>query len=270
MRICTAVPRSRACNGRREAERGGGSAGRGHHRGQPAGGNAQRGRLCVAGHSARPDAQPHRCARACLFWTPACGCGSAVVAVWLLKTRDGTGRACLVSSYLHGIAQDPIWHQQANAAWLSNPQRRSCTLPVMLPSAIPLLAHAVSTVAVRAGAVADFTKAVEMEPRYNESWKRRGQARSALGENEAALQVHGQTVPCSPLHPASFCVMSLASSASSRSGQGGVAPFAQFRDSPRCSLMSRARFCVDGERPNPNPNPNPPGSCGKGLGGCRT
>jgi len=37
-------------------------------------------------------------------------------------------------------------------------------------------------------AVADFTEAVQMEPRYSESWKRRGQARSALGENEAALQ----------------------------------------------------------------------------------
>lgn len=42
---------------------------------------------------------------------------------------------------------------------------------------------------VYAAAVADFTEAVQMEPRYSESWKRRGQARSALGENEAALQV---------------------------------------------------------------------------------
>lgn len=39
------------------------------------------------------------------------------------------------------------------------------------------------------GAAADFTKAIEMEPRYAESWKRRGQARAALGENESALQV---------------------------------------------------------------------------------
>jgi hypothetical protein len=38
-------------------------------------------------------------------------------------------------------------------------------------------------------AVDDFSKAIALEPRYADCWKRRGQARSALGENEAALQV---------------------------------------------------------------------------------
>lgn len=38
-------------------------------------------------------------------------------------------------------------------------------------------------------AVDDFSKAIAMESRYADCWKRRGQARSALGENEAALQV---------------------------------------------------------------------------------
>ena len=33
----------------------------------------------------------------------------------------------------------------------------------------------------------DFSGAIEVEPRYADSWKRRGQARSALGENEGAL-----------------------------------------------------------------------------------
>ena len=39
-----------------------------------------------------------------------------------------------------------------------------------------------------AGAVDDFSKAIDLEPRYADCWKRRGQARSALGENKAALQ----------------------------------------------------------------------------------
>lgn len=37
------------------------------------------------------------------------------------------------------------------------------------------------------GAVDDFTVAIEVEPRYADSWKRRGQANSALGNLEAAL-----------------------------------------------------------------------------------
>lgn len=45
----------------------------------------------------------------------------------------------------------------------------------------------------------DFSKAIALEPRYADAWKRRGQARAALGENEAALQVGiflAQCIPC--------------------------------------------------------------------------
>jgi tetratricopeptide (TPR) repeat protein len=37
------------------------------------------------------------------------------------------------------------------------------------------------------GAVSDFSAAIEVEPRYADSWKRRGQARSALGQLQEAL-----------------------------------------------------------------------------------
>ncbi|MEW5314536.1 MAG: hypothetical protein WDW38_006026 [Sanguina aurantia] len=38
------------------------------------------------------------------------------------------------------------------------------------------------------GAVEDFSVATDVEPRYADGWKRRGQARSALGDTEGALQ----------------------------------------------------------------------------------
>lgn len=37
------------------------------------------------------------------------------------------------------------------------------------------------------GAIDDFSVAIRLYPRYAESWKRRGQARGALGQNEDAL-----------------------------------------------------------------------------------
>ncbi len=40
---------------------------------------------------------------------------------------------------------------------------------------------------LHAGAVEDFSVAIEIEPRYADTWKRRGQARSALGETQEAL-----------------------------------------------------------------------------------
>lgn len=40
------------------------------------------------------------------------------------------------------------------------------------------------------GAVEDFTIAVEQAPFFADGWKRRGQARSALGQNQEALEVH--------------------------------------------------------------------------------
>ncbi len=39
------------------------------------------------------------------------------------------------------------------------------------------------------GAVEDFTIAVEQAPFFADGWKRRGQARSALGQNKEALEV---------------------------------------------------------------------------------
>ncbi len=41
---------------------------------------------------------------------------------------------------------------------------------------------------MHAAAVEDFSKAIELQPQYADCWKRRGQARSAMGEHEAALQ----------------------------------------------------------------------------------
>ena len=35
----------------------------------------------------------------------------------------------------------------------------------------------------------DFSIACQLMPEYGDAWKRRGQARSALGENEGALEV---------------------------------------------------------------------------------
>ena len=40
-----------------------------------------------------------------------------------------------------------------------------------------------------AGAIEDFTVAVEQAPYFADGWKRRGQARSALGEHTEALEV---------------------------------------------------------------------------------
>lgn len=47
------------------------------------------------------------------------------------------------------------------------------------PSVLPLLAAAVD----------DFSKAIEIVPQYTDAWKRRGQARAALGELNSAAQV---------------------------------------------------------------------------------
>ena len=47
------------------------------------------------------------------------------------------------------------------------------------------------------GAVDDFTIAVEQAPFFADGWKRRGQARSALGQNQEALEVHY----CTPFAP---------------------------------------------------------------------
>ena len=48
--------------------------------------------------------------------------------------------------------------------------------------------------AFHTGAVEDFTIAVEQAPYFADGWKRRGQARSALGQNQEALEV--LLVPC--------------------------------------------------------------------------
>ena len=40
-----------------------------------------------------------------------------------------------------------------------------------------------------AGAVEDFSMAVKMAPQYGDAWKRRGQAYSALGKQQEALEV---------------------------------------------------------------------------------
>ena len=40
----------------------------------------------------------------------------------------------------------------------------------------------------RVGAIDDFTAAIDIEPRFADSYKRRGQARSAMGDLEGALQ----------------------------------------------------------------------------------
>ena len=62
-------------------------------------------------------------------------------------------------------------------------------------------------------AVDDFGKAIALEPRYADAWKRRGQARAALGENEAALQVRvvsgcttctGACISCTRAHRSNF------------------------------------------------------------------
>lgn len=45
---------------------------------------------------------------------------------------------------------------------------------------------------VFAGAIEDFTVAVEQAPFFADGWKRRGQARSALGHNTEALEVQPQ------------------------------------------------------------------------------
>lgn len=42
---------------------------------------------------------------------------------------------------------------------------------------------------VFAGAIEDFTIAVEQAPFFGDGWKRRGQARSALGHHKEALEV---------------------------------------------------------------------------------
>lgn len=43
-----------------------------------------------------------------------------------------------------------------------------------------------------AGAIEDFTVAVEQAPFFADGWKRRGQARSALGHTTEALEVQPQ------------------------------------------------------------------------------
>jgi tetratricopeptide (TPR) repeat protein len=50
-----------------------------------------------------------------------------------------------------------------------------------------------------AGAVEDFNVAIEVEPRYSDSWKRRGQARSALGDHEGALADLQKAIDLAPL-----------------------------------------------------------------------
>ncbi len=49
------------------------------------------------------------------------------------------------------------------------------------------------------GAVEDFGVAIEVEPRYADSWKRRGQARSALGDSEGALADLQRAIDLAPL-----------------------------------------------------------------------
>jgi len=41
---------------------------------------------------------------------------------------------------------------------------------------------------MRAGAVEDFSLTIKAMPGYGDAWMRRGQARTALGEDEDALQ----------------------------------------------------------------------------------
>lgn len=50
-----------------------------------------------------------------------------------------------------------------------------------------------------AGAVDDFSVAIEVEPRYADGWKRRGQARSALGDSEGALADLQKAIDLAPL-----------------------------------------------------------------------
>lgn len=50
-----------------------------------------------------------------------------------------------------------------------------------------------------AGAVQDFGAAIEIEPRYADTWKRRGQARSALGEVQGALTDLQKAIDLLPL-----------------------------------------------------------------------
>ena len=52
------------------------------------------------------------------------------------------------------------------------------------------------------GAIDDFSGAIAQEPRYADSWKRRGQARSALGQLEGAItdEEHMRGVRLDVLH----------------------------------------------------------------------
>lgn len=52
---------------------------------------------------------------------------------------------------------------------------------------------------LHSGAVEDFGVAIEVEPRYADSWKRRGQARSALGDHEGALADLQKAIDLAPL-----------------------------------------------------------------------
>jgi tetratricopeptide (TPR) repeat protein len=49
------------------------------------------------------------------------------------------------------------------------------------------------------GAIDDFSVAIEVEPRYADTYKRRGQARSALGEQEGALADLGKALELMPM-----------------------------------------------------------------------
>lgn len=53
------------------------------------------------------------------------------------------------------------------------------------------------------GAVLDFGAAIAVEPRYADSWKRRGQARSALNDYEGALSDLQKAIDLLPLWQAS-------------------------------------------------------------------
>ena len=48
------------------------------------------------------------------------------------------------------------------------------------------------------GAIEDFSVAIEVCPAYAESWKRRGQARGALGLNEEAIKDLEKALQLSP------------------------------------------------------------------------
>ena len=48
-----------------------------------------------------------------------------------------------------------------------------------------------------AAAIQDFTVAVEQAPYFADGWKRRGQARSALGHHKEALEVQNAPNACS-------------------------------------------------------------------------